>query len=115
MKTQTTVIPQEQLQEQEESVQLVETSTPVPEANPDVNQEVNPETVLKEKKKAHQLLPKIFMACGTEDFLLEENRAFYEFLKAEQADVQYHETTGTHEWKFWNEYLEPAILWAINK
>ena len=55
----------------------------------------------------------IFMACGSEDFLLNENHEFRDFLLKNKVDFTYKESTGIHDWKFWNEYLEPAIQWLI--
>ena len=31
------------------------------------------------------------------------------------VDVTYRESEGGHDWKFWAEYLEPAVKWAIEK
>lgn len=61
------------------------------------------------------MIQPIFMACGTEDFLIRENRAFHHFLKAEGVNVTYKESQGVHDWKFWNEYLEIAILWMLGE
>ncbi|MGO4270866.1 hypothetical protein AB4Z22_13625 [Paenibacillus sp. TAF58] len=65
---------------------------------------------LKEKKSA---IPAIYMACGTEDFLLDVNRRFHDFLVSEQVGHTYVESQGGHTWDFWNEYIEKALLWAI--
>lgn len=73
----------------------------------------NPEYLIKMLKKENKKIPKIYMACGTEDFLIEENRSFYRFLKEESIDVEYIESPGTHNWDFWNRYLEPSIQWLL--
>lgn len=73
----------------------------------------NPEFLIKQKLAAGEKLPDIFMACGTEDFLIEPNRAFRDFLKENGVAHEYHESAGMHNWKFWNEYLEPAIAWMV--
>ncbi len=75
--------------------------------------ENNPEYLVKMLKGDNKRIPPIFMACGTEDFLLQENRNFHKFLVNEKVDVIYQESTGIHDWKFWNEYLEPAIIWLL--
>lgn len=77
--------------------------------------ENNPEYLIKKLKKEERRLPPIFMACGTEDFLLQENREFRDYLIKEQVEVTYRESSGTHEWKFWNEYLEQAVLWTLSE
>jgi S-formylglutathione hydrolase FrmB len=75
--------------------------------------ENNPEVLVKKMHKEGKQVPSLFMACGTEDFLLQENRSFHEFLVKENVDVAYQESTGIHDWKFWDEYLEPAIKWML--
>lgn len=76
--------------------------------------ENNPEYLIKKIKNENRQVPSIFMACGTEDFLLEENRAFNEFLLKEDVEINYNESSGTHDWKFWNEYFEKAINWLLD-
>lgn len=74
------------------------------------NPEVQIKRLLSEKKR----IPELYLACGTEDFLLEENREFCRFLKENQVKYIYHESAGEHNWRFWNEYLEPAVQWMIS-
>jgi len=73
----------------------------------------NPEFLIRQKLAAGEKLPQIFLACGTEDFLIEPNRAFRDFLKENGVEHTYYESPGAHNWKFWNEYLEPAIAWMV--
>lgn len=75
----------------------------------------NPEFLIKEHKQKKISIPSIYMSCGTEDFLLEENRAFHGFLEDENIKHVYIESAGEHNWLFWNSYLEPAICWALEK
>lgn len=77
--------------------------------------ENNPEYLIRQLKKSDDQIPLIYMACGTEDFIIEENRSFHRFLLNEKIDVTYIESCGVHDWKFWNEYLEPAISWLLNE
>ncbi len=63
---------------------------------------------LREKKEK---LPKIYIACGTEDFLIEKNRCFRDFLVENEADVTYVEAPGIHNWVFWDEYIYKALEW----
>lgn len=79
------------------------------------NSDVDPKFLVKQKLEKGERITPVFMACGTEDFLLENNRNFRDFLRDRQVDVTYYESPGTHEWKFWNEYLEKAVLWALEE
>ena len=56
-------------------------------------------------------IPKIYLACGTEDFLLESNRDYRDFLKQEAIDFTYIEGPGSHDWTFWDTYIEQTINW----
>lgn len=73
----------------------------------------NPETLVKDLKAAGAAIPGIFMACGSEDFLIEPNRAFHRFLTEEGVPVTYHESPGVHDFVFWNQYIERGIRWAL--
>jgi putative tributyrin esterase len=61
--------------------------------------------VLAQRTAEHAQKPKIFMTCGTEDDLLEENRRLRDHLQAMPYDYQYREWAGEHNWYFWNESL----------
>ena len=69
----------------------------------------NPEFLLKKQIAAGKKIPEIFMACGTEDFLLEPNRAFHKFLEEQGVKHTYCESSGIHDMKFWQEYAEKFI------
>lgn len=74
---------------------------------------VNPEQILLDLKEGKEPIPEIFMACGTEDFLLENNRRFKRFLDQQQIPVIYHESKGDHNFRFWNPYVEEAVKWMV--
>lgn len=76
--------------------------------------DANPETLLLRLKEENKTIPDIFMACGTEDFLLERNRAFRDFLQKENIPVVYEEGPGSHNMQFWDAKLEPAIKWMLS-
>lgn len=79
------------------------------------NSENNPEYVVKRRIEKGETIQPIFMACGTEDFLLEKNRQFGDFLKEQGVDLTYRESPGIHDWRFWNEYLEPGVKWMLGE
>ena len=59
---------------------------------------------LKTVSGAPAKMPEIYMACGTEDFLLEPNRAFHRFLEEQGVKHTYLESKGIHDMNFWQEY-----------
>nr|AGS57568.1 esterase 7 [uncultured bacterium] len=58
-----------------------------------------------------ETIPNIYMACGTEDFLIQENRDFHEYLQTLKIKHEYVEGPGTHDWVFWSTYLAKALIW----
>ena len=53
--------------------------------------------------------PRIYHACGTEDFLLENARAtrdFFTGLPGNPFDYTYDEDPGAHIWEFWDEHIQ---------
>ena len=47
----------------------------------------------------------LWVACGTEDSLIEPNRRFVEFLKSKNMPVKQIETPGYHTWMVWRDNL----------
>lgn len=73
----------------------------------------NPETLVKKLKAAGATLPEIYMCCGTEDFLLENNRQMHAFLVEEDVEHVYVEGPGVHDMAFWSEYIVKVVDWMF--
>lgn len=69
----------------------------------------NPEVLAEEILTKGGKMPEIFMACGTEDFLLENNRQFHSFLSDKEIPHVYLESKGGHDMQFWDEYAKKFI------
>lgn len=67
--------------------------------------------LVKKLKEEKADIPKIYMACGTEDFLLEPNRAYRDYLIKNDVDLTYVEGPGGHTWDFWDTYIKKALDW----
>lgn len=76
-----------------------------------LNSDKNPKYIVKQLKAAEKPLPKIYMACGDADSLLEPNKVMAEFLREQAADVTFEVGPGGHEWDFWDTYIKKAIDW----
>ncbi|MNC02859.1 S-formylglutathione hydrolase [compost metagenome] len=72
----------------------------------------DPESLVLDIKKKGLKQPKLYMACGTDDFLLDVNRRFHEFLEREQVGHLYVEDAGDHTWDYWDKHIEAALKWA---
>ena len=54
-------------------------------------------------------LPRIFMACGRQDFAFAMNEQFRNQAISMGAEITWHEEDGLHDWNFWNRIL-PKML-----
>lgn len=74
-----------------------------------IGSDIDPRAQYIKLKKEGKKAPFLYFAIGTEDNLLEDNRGFRDFLKAEGADFFYEEGPGKHNWQFWNEYIDRGL------
>lgn len=58
--------------------------------------------------------PRIYLACGDDDFLLEHNHNFRDAAIADGFDVMYEQGPGNHNWMFWNRYLPNGLDFLLN-
>lgn len=59
------------------------------------------------------MLPRLYIACGTEDLLIDQNRKYHDFLNKHNIQHTYTENTGKHDWDFWDEYIQKALDWLL--
>lgn len=78
-----------------------------------LERDANPKFLVRQKLAAGEKLPGIYMACGSEDMLIDANRDFDAFLTEQGVEHIFRVSPGMHDWTFWNTYLEPAIQWML--
>ncbi|MGI6337052.1 MAG: alpha/beta hydrolase [Eubacteriales bacterium] len=54
--------------------------------------------------------PRIYMACGLDDGLLRDSRLFKRRY-GRQFDFTYEEGAGSHNWDFWDQYIQKVLAW----
>jgi S-formylglutathione hydrolase FrmB len=54
-------------------------------------------------------LPFIYLDCGTEDFLYQNNRDFADLLQKQKIPHEYRELPGGHNWVFWNSQVKEFL------
>ncbi len=59
------------------------------------------------------LLPALRLDCGTEDFLLQDNRDFHAHLVKLGIPHEYEEYPGGHEWAYWDLHVQEAIRFHL--
>ncbi len=75
--------------------------------------ENNPEYLVKKLVEEGKQIPDIYMACGTEDFLIQPNREFKAFLDENKVPVTFFTGPGVHDFVFWRAQLEAGLEWAL--
>ena len=59
------------------------------------------------------LRPRIYMWCGTEDFLYAQNIRMRDHLRALGYDLMYEESPGDHQWRYWDKKIADALDWLL--
>lgn len=59
------------------------------------------------------LRPRIYMWCGTEDFLYAQNTRMRDHLRALGYDLTYEESPGDHQWQYWDKKIAGALDWLL--
>jgi S-formylglutathione hydrolase FrmB len=62
--------------------------------------------ITPEKTKA---LPFLYIDCGTEDFLLQNNRDFIDILIEKKVPHEYRQLPGGHSWPYWNKQVNEFL------
>lgn len=56
-------------------------------------------------------LPRLYLCCGTEDFLYEDNLRFRDHVLSLPYDLTYEEGPGGHTWDFWDRMIQNVLAW----
>lgn len=59
--------------------------------------------------------PRLYLACGTEDGMLGDNRRFASEMKDVALDFTYQEWAGVHDWSFFNSALEKSLDFLLDR
>lgn len=69
----------------------------------------NPEELVRSLDR--DSIPALYLACGIEDMLIENNRDFRDFLQRAGVKYTYEEGPGDHNWEFWDKYIARVLDW----
>ena len=61
------------------------------------------------------LLPKMYIWCGTEDALIKINRKFHDHLVRLQIPHVYDESEGNHSWKWWDLHIQDILDYLLDE
>jgi S-formylglutathione hydrolase FrmB len=57
--------------------------------------------------------PRLYQCCGTEDFLIADNRRFRDAVRKLPLDLTYEEGPGIHEWAYWDKMIQNVLAWMF--
>ena len=72
--------------------------------------DLDPLYLARRLKEGGKPLPRIYLSCGEQDFLLEANRKFSEALTDLGLDHTWRTTPGGHTWEFWEQEIRHVVL-----
>ena len=75
--------------------------------------ENNPEVLVSKLLAEGKKIPRLYMTCGDNDFLLQTNKRFLAFLEEKKVPVTFVPGEGVHDFVFWNKAIGPAVEWAL--
>ncbi|WOO86471.1 alpha/beta hydrolase-fold protein [Mollicutes bacterium LVI A0039] len=78
-----------------------------------INTDMDPRYLIRKFKGS---LPKIYMACGSDDYALGGNEKIHKVLEEYNVIHDYIIEPGDHDWDFWSSHIEKFITWLeVNK
>jgi putative tributyrin esterase len=60
-------------------------------------------------------LPFLYLDCGTEDFLIDSNRALDELLVKRKIPHEFRELPGGHTWPYWDQQVQEILRIAAHR
>ncbi len=67
--------------------------------------------LVRADKLAPEDRPKVFIWCGTEDFLYRDNLTMRDHLEKLGYDLTYTESAGDHTWFYWDREIQSVLKW----
>lgn len=64
-----------------------------------------------ESMENKQILPPVFLSCGTEDLLHKRNAKLHHMMQKLSLDVSWYEASGDHNWDFFHRAILRAFEW----
>lgn len=75
----------------------------------------DPRNIIDEMLENGETIPDIYLACGKDDYLIEQNKAFSRFLNERGVPHIFVGGEGRHAWSYWANALPPAVEWMLGE
>ena len=76
-----------------------------------IGSDKDPKALISKLAESGAKIPAMYIACGTEDFLIEANRDYHKLLEEKGVEHTYIEAPGAHTWDFWDEHILNVLKW----
>jgi len=73
----------------------------------------DPKALIKDLKSRNQPIPKLYLCCGANDFLIHQNREYHKFLLEQKVDHIFEDGEGEHNWDYFSSNLERVLDWIL--
>ena len=67
--------------------------------------------LVRDNLKNNREMPKLYIAEGLQDFLMDQNERFTAFLSQNGIPYTYHKMDGAHDWSFWDAEIKNVLEW----
>jgi len=57
--------------------------------------------------------PQVYLSCGKDDFLLNDNKRYYKILDELDYNIKFEELDGSHNWDYFNRALEHSLEFCL--
>jgi S-formylglutathione hydrolase FrmB len=68
---------------------------------------------LAKKVAKGSVKPRLYQCCGTEDELYHDNIRFRDVVRKLPIDLTYEEGPGDHNWAYWDQMIQRALVWMF--
>jgi S-formylglutathione hydrolase FrmB len=65
-------------------------------------------------QRAERPLPRLYLWCGTEDGLVDGNRAFIETAQQQDIPLTSELSPGDHDWRYWDTKIQDVLHWMLD-
>ena len=65
----------------------------------------------RELKASGRPLPRVYMWCGTEDSLFNQNERMRDCLREQGYDLTWEQSPGGHSWDCWDDKIQTVLQW----
>lgn len=66
---------------------------------------------LRLRARRPDMMPALYVDCGTEDVFLLQNRSFRDAILASGSQLLYREYPGSHSWDYWRKHAAASASW----